>query len=296
MADVEIACAADLRLQLGEGPVWDVATAKLWFVDIPQGRIHAFDPETGGIEHWDVGEPIGCLALREAGGALLALKSGFWTFDFASGVKTQLHDPEPELANNRFNDGTTDRQGRFWAGSMMTAKPAAADGSFYRVDHDLACRRWRAGYYTTNGLAFSPDGRQMFHSDSHPDVQTVWVSDYHPEEGWPLAPRPLFDCRQVAGRPDGGTVDAAGCYWMAGVSGWQLYRITPQGRLDRTIDMPVERPSKPMFGGPNLDVLYVTSIGEGLTPGTEAQQPQAGSLFALTGLGVQGVPEMRFQG
>ena len=102
----------------------------------------------------------------------------------------------------------------------------------------------------------------------------------------------FFDTRAVAGRPDGGTVDADGCYWMAGVGGWQIYRITPEGKLDRTIDVPVEKPTKPMFGGPDLDTLYVTSLSLGLTRRAPRPQPEAGSLFAITGLGVQGVPQV----
>jgi sugar lactone lactonase YvrE len=98
----------------------------------------------------------------------------------------------------------------------------------------------------------------------------------------------------VEGRPDGGTVDADGCYWMAGVGGWQLLRLTPKGAIDRLVDLPVERPSKPMFGGSKLDTLYVTSIGTGLTPGTETRQLQAGGLFAVTHLGVTGIPQTRF--
>ena len=110
----------------------------------------------------------------------------------------------------------------------------------------------------------------------------------------PGEPEVFFDTRAVAGRPDGGTVDADGCYWQAGIDGWQLYRITPEGQVDRTIDLPIERPSRPMFGGPGLDVLYLTSLGVGLTEGRA--QPEAGSLFQITGLGVKGLPQTRFRG
>ena len=112
--------------------------------------------------------------------------------------------------------------------------------------------------------------------------------------GTPRNVRPFFDTRAVAGRPDGGTVDAEGCYWQAGIGGWQLYRIAPDGRVDRTIDLPIEKPTKPMFGGPRLDTLFVTSLSSGLDP--DRPQPEAGSLFAVTGLGVTGVPQARFAG
>lgn len=136
----------------------------------------------------------------------------------------------------------------------------------------------------------------MYFSDSNSDVRTIWSSEYDTGTGVPGKPEVYFDTRSVAGRPDGGTVDADGCYWQAGVGGWQLYRISPGGEVLRTVDVPIEKPTKPMFGGPGLDMLFVTSIGDGLSSGTEHLQPDAGGLFAITGLGVKGVPQTRFAG
>ena len=289
MARPEIACVLDAGAEVGEGALWDVLEQALFWVDIPSGRLHRFDPATGENRIWEMGEPIGCLALREPGGAVVALRSGFHLFDFATGKKTPVSDPEADRPQNRFNDGATDRQGRFWAGTMRTDEPAP-EGAFYRLGPDLSCTRWQGGIYTTNGLAFSADGRTMYCSDSNPQVRTIWACDYDPATGTPGSRRVFFDTREVAGRPDGGTVDADGCYWMAGVGGSQLVRLTPAGRIDRIVALPVERPTRPAFGGSDLDVLFVTSIGAGST------QPQAGGIFALTGLGVRGVPEVRFGG
>jgi sugar lactone lactonase YvrE len=293
---VEISCVFDGANAIGEGAFWDAVDQKLWWVDIPAGHVFRLEPETGHHVAFGVNEPVGCLAPREAGGLVLATKSGFYLFDPATGTKTLLVDPEPERPLNRFNDGTTDPRGRFWAGSMRDAPPPAAEGAFYRLGTDHRCWRWRDGIFTTNGLAFGPDGRTMYFSDSFPEVRTIWAADYDVDDGVPTNVRPFFDTRTVAGRPDGATVDADGCYWMAGVGGWQLVRLTPAGAVDRIVDMPVERPSKPMFGGADLDILYVTSIGQNLTPGTEARQPQAGGLFAVTGLGCRGLPQPRFAG
>ena len=291
---VGIECVAPTRSQLGEGAVWDAGDQRLWWVDITAGLVHRYDPAGGANETFDFGEPVGCLARREAGGLVLAAKSGFWLYEPESGERQFLMDPEEHLPGNRFNDGTTDMQGRFWAGSMKDGGEPERCGRFYRLDPDLALKPGRDGIFTTNGLAFSPDGTTMYFSDSNPAVRTVWSADYDVETGVPGEPRVFFDTNAVAGRPDGATVDADGCYWLAGVSGWQIYRITPDGRLDRVIDVPVEKPTKPMFGGAGLDTLFFTSLSQGLDP--DRPQPEAGSLFAVTGLGTVGLPQARFAG
>ncbi|MEM7045046.1 MAG: SMP-30/gluconolactonase/LRE family protein [Pseudomonadota bacterium] len=294
---VQIDCVVDAKAKTGEGAFWDIDRQCLWWVDIPSGIVYRYDPSSGENRAHQLDEPVGCLAPTVKGDLLLATRSGFWRFDPETSAMTALHDPEADRPANRFNDGTTDSKGRLWAGTMKDdGTPPSPEGAFYRLDPDLTSIKWVDGIYTTNGLAFSPDGRTMYSADSNPSVQTVWAADYDIETGMPGERRPFFDAREVAGRPDGGTVDADGCYWMAGVSGWQLVRITPAGKIDRIIELPIERPSKPMFGGSTLDVLYVTSIGTGLTAGSEARQPHAGGLFAITGLGIQGLPQTRFAG
>ena len=293
---MRVECVASTRSRVGEGAVWDDRAQVLWWVDIPAGLIHCYKPETGVNETIDYGEPVGCLAVREGGGLVLAAKSGFWFFDPESGARQAISDPEAHLPDNRFNDGATDGQGRFWAGTMKDGGDPEPRGAFYRLDPDLTVTRWKDGIYTTNGMAFSPDGGRMYFSDSFKAVRTIWAAEYDRATGTPGAPEVFFDTRAVPGRPDGGTVDAEGCYWQAGIDGWALYRLSPEGEILMTVDMPIEKPSKPMFGGPDLDILYVTSLGVGLTPGSEARQPEAGSLFAVTGLGITGLPQTRFAG
>ena len=291
---ISIECVDDAKARVGETALWDAEEAALFWADIDAGRLFRFEPGKGPVASWDIGEKVGCLAIRRAGGAMIATESGIYSFDFATGDKLKVADPEADRPENRFNDCVTDRQGRWWIGSYGMMKPQRPEAAFYRMDADGTLTRWLDGIYTTNGLAFSPDGKTMYFSDSHPDVRTVWAADYDIETGTPSNQRMFFDTRSVAGRPDGGTVDVDGCYWMAGVGGWQVLRITPEGKVDLAIDMPVERPSKPAFGGPDMKTLYVTSIGMGVSEGTV--QPQAGGLFAITGLPVGGLPSDRFAG
>lgn len=292
---VSVEIAVDSRSSVGEGAVWDVADELLWWVDIKQGLIQRYDPVSGRNDTFDFGEPVGCLSRRDAGGLIVAAQSGFYLFDPETGGREALADPESDQPGNRFNDGATDPRGRFWAGTMRDdGGPAAQCGRFYRYDPDGTLSTHFDPVWTTNGMAFSPDGRTMYLSDSNPDVRVIWACDYDLDTGTPSNQREFFDTRAGAGRPDGGTVDADGCYWMAGVGGAQLVRITPDGDLDRIIEMPVEKPTKPMFGGSGLDTLFVTSIGLGHE--NDPAQPHAGSLFAVTGLGVTGVPQTRFAG
>lgn len=293
---MNIDCVVQSRSMTGEGACWDVVEQMLYWVDIPAGLIHCFDPATGHNAAFDFGEPVGCLAVREGGSLLLAAKTGFYHYDVTSGEREFLSDPESDRPANRFNDGTTDPQGRFWAGTMKDGGDPERAGRFYRFDADGSCLPWLDDFFTTNGLAFSPDGRTMYFSDSNRDVRTIWACDYDLDTGMPSNQRVFVDTAGRPGRPDGATVDADGCYWMAGVGGWEVVRYTPQGRVDRVIEMPIERPTKPMFGGAQLDELYVTSIGAGTIDVPDPKQPDAGGLFKITGLGVTGVPQIRFAG
>lgn len=281
-------CVLDARATLGEGIVWDAAVARFWWVDIAAPALHRFDPATGANETWPMPSAIGCVAPRASGGAIVGLEAGWSVFDPAPGSVAVLNDGAPGAEGMRFNDGTVDPAGRFWAGTMPKAGPAdaaagePARGDLFRLDPDGESRRMLDGLYIQNGLSFSPDGSVMYLSDSHPAVRTIWAFDYAVDSGTPSNRRPFFDTRQVDGRPDGAAMDADGCYWMAGVDGWQVVRITPAGAVDRIIPVPVQKPTCLAFGGPRLDTLYLTSMGPGLiAPGTEGRQPRAGGIFAL---------------
>ncbi|MGF7160853.1 sugar lactone lactonase YvrE [Rhodoligotrophos appendicifer] len=288
MATVDVDCVLDIRAELGECPVWSEPEQALYWVDIYAGRLNRFDPSTGENRVWTLPEPIGSFALCEGGGVLLALKSGLWRYDLETGTLAALASPESHLPKNRLNDGRCDAQGRFWVGSMEDpVDPARPMGTLYRVGRDFACTSVADGFFVSNGLAFSPDGRTLYHSDSYPAVRTVWAWDLDPDDGAVSNRRVFVDTKGMAGRPDGAAVDADGCYWMAANDGWEIIRFTPLGAIDRRIALPVAKPSMLAFGGPRLDVIYVTSI----RPSTGLDdQPQAGSLFAVQA-GVTGLPE-----
>jgi len=288
----DIRCVLPARALLGEGALWDTEDRRLYWVDIKGRAVHQFDPATGRDRHWPAPEPVGSLARREAGGLVVALASGIHFMDLDSGTFLPVATPERDRAENRLNDGKPDRRGRFWVGSMHDPETKPS-GALYRLDHDGSCHRMIDGVVISNTLCWSPDGRTMYHADT--PRRTVWAWDSDPERGEIANRRVFVTLSGDEGNPDGATVDAEGFVWLAHWDGWQLTRHDPAGRTERVVRLPVQRPTCPAFGGPDLDVLYVTSASIGLPPEALAAQPCAGGLLALDP-GVQGVPEARFLG
>jgi len=283
----DVTCVLDSKAELGEGPLWDAKSARLYWVDINRCQLHRFDPASGRDEKWPAPEKVGSLAVREKGGLVVALQSGFHFFDPATGAWTAITNPEAHLPENRFNDGKPDRQGRFWAGTMHDGEKAPT-GGLYRLGADLSCKRLVDGIICSNSLCWSPDGRVMYYGDSN--ALTVWAWDFDAASG-EIANRRVFIQRPASeGFPDGATVDAEGFVWVAYWDGWRVTRFDPTGRVDRVVEFPVARPTCPSFGGPNLDIVYVTSASVGKDP-----QPLSGGIFAFEP-GVKGLPEPYFKG
>jgi L-arabinonolactonase len=290
----DVVCVLDAKAAVGECPVWCGLTQSLYWVDIPNGKLNCFSPMSGINRMWTFAEPIGSFGLRAQGGAILALKSGFHLFDFVTGDLEKLVNPEPDKTENRLNDGRCDRAGRFWAGSMRDPPdPMQKTGALYRLGADYRCSQMIKDLFVSNGLAFSPDDRILYHSDSHVSVRIVWAWDFDLVDGAISNRRVFVETAGMPGRPDGAAVDADGCYWMAAVDGWEVVRFTPAGKIDRRIALPVSQPSMIAFGGRDLDTMYITSIRP---PDTDlSKQPQAGGLFAVNA-GVKGLPEPRYVG
>lgn len=289
----EVALVADAIV--GEGPLWSVAEAALYWVDVPAGALHRLDPASGATRTWLLPAAVGSVALRERGGAVAALSTGFSLVDLDTGATLNLCDPEPDAPRTRFNDGACDRRGRFWAGTMDVEEREPL-GALYCLEADpagkAACVPVLRGIGLSNGLGWSPDDRTMYHTDSHTGVITAY--DYDIEAGVPSNPRP-FVVDQLPEVPDGLTVDADGCVWGVKWDGWNVVRYTPDGRIDREVRLPVQQPTSCAFGGAELDVLFVTSAREGLSPEALAEQPLAGSVFAID-VGAQGLPEPLYCG
>ena len=290
-------CTAELvvdgRDATGESPVWHVAEQALYWVDIPARKLNRWQSASGQVSSWLAPEMLACMAP--------GARAGTWV----AGMETGIFELQPQVdgtllsqrlvgathaqAGMRFNDGRCDRQGRFWAGTMvMNMGLASAAGALYRYDSPSGLQKMLDGFVTPNGLGFSPDGRTLYLSDSHPSVQMIWAFDYDTATGTPTNRRVFVDMTSLPGRPDGAAVDADGCYWICANDAGMVHRFTPSGRLDRSLAVPVKKPAMCAFGGAGLGTLFVTSIRpEGVDL---SDQPLAGGVFALRP-GVRGLPE-----
>lgn len=285
---------ADLILQahagLGEGPVWDEQTGRLYWLDILAGEIHRFDPLSGRDQVFNAGRHVGALALAEDGGLLLATADGFGRFDLAAETFLPLGDPEADRPGSRFNDGACDPAGRFWAGTMAYDLTAGA-GALYRLDPDGSIHKMVDGLTIANGLAWSLDHQTMYHIDTIP--RTVTAYDYDLASGEISRGRVAISAPEEYGYPDGMAIDREGMLWIAHFNGGCVRRWNPHtAAVLAQIDLPTPQVTSCAFGGPDLDLLYITTAAENMTPAQKEADPLAGSLFAAKP-GVQGLPCFR---
>ena len=276
---------------LGESPVWCDREQALYWVDVRTKLIRRYAHATGKIDTWPMPEMVGSIALREKGGLVVALATAICFFDPKTGSLERIAAPEAHIPNRRFNDGKCDRQGRFWVGTMHDIT-RETEGTMYRFDHDRSCVPIFGGVRCPNGLCFSPDGRTMYYADT--PTRRLEAFDYDPATGNATNRREMARLPDTMG-PDGSTVDAEGFVWNAQYDGWRLARYAPDGRLDRYVELPLQRPTSCAFGGPNRDILYVTTATQWLKSEELTAQPLAGALLALD-VGVSGVPEARYPG
>ncbi|MFG1396278.1 SMP-30/gluconolactonase/LRE family protein [Roseixanthobacter pseudopolyaromaticivorans] len=287
----EVTCVLKTRALIGECPRWHPAERKLYWVDIMEPSLNSFDPASGETRKWAMPERIGCFGFRREGGIIAGLQTGIFLIDLGEEVSARrVFEWEADNLNTRFNDGRCDPAGRFWAGTVIESMDKRV-GSLFRYDPDGTCTRMVDKLICSNGLAFSPDGRTMYHSDSRQDY--VWAWDFDAATGAISNQRIFLAIDIQEGRPDGAAVDAHGYYWICHVGGWHLARYSPDGIIDRVIGLPAQRPTMCAFGGPDLKTLYVTTATYPLAASDLRKQPLAGSLFAID-VDVPGIPEPFF--
>ncbi|QDG77278.1 SMP-30/gluconolactonase/LRE family protein [Labrenzia sp. PHM005] len=291
---MQVSVVADMKPLLGEGPVWDSDTERLYFIDSLGKRIFRCAADGRDMQTWSVPSEIGSMALKQSGGAILALRDGFHEMDFVTGETRHIVDPEPDRPANRLNDGKVDLKGRFICGSMDTGE-AAPTGSLWRLDPDHTLTELDTGIICSNGPCWSPDWKTLYFSDSFSG--SISAYDYEAETGQVSNKREFAAVDgSRGGAPDGATVDDEGYLWGATVFDGRIFRYSPDGKVDRTIEMPVVKITSVAFGGPNLDQLFVTSMAEPPLPKYPGDGPLRGSLFRIDGLGVRGLPEPKFAG
>lgn len=291
MRKPDVACVVAAGDALGECPVWSAADGRLYWTDISAPALKWYGPATGESGARPLLKPLGAFVLRAGGGMLAAFRAGLAYLDPATGT-VDWHAEAVSLGDTRFNDGKCDAEGRFWVGTL-DRQLREGRAALYRVDPGLKCRRMDGPFNLCNGIAWSPDNRTMYLTDTR--AYAIYAYDFDLTHGEIANRRVFVSFAGARGRPDGCAIDAEGFLWSAEVHGWCLNRFDPSGQLERKVELPIERPTSCAFGGPDFATLYVTTSSMGLRPEALAGQPLAGGLLALDP-GVKGLPEPRFAG
>jgi sugar lactone lactonase YvrE len=289
---MQISRVPTARCEGGEGPLWEPAEQALYFIDISGRMIHRYDPAAGDTRSWPMPSVITSLALRSRGGAVVTLRTGVHTVDFDTGALqclSPLSEPPPIV----YNDAKVDRRGRLLFGACTANhKHPTPDGGLFRLDADHSIHTLDTGVHFSNGPCFSPDDRTFYFSDSY--LNTCYAYDYDIATGRVANKRTFVNTSEFGGLPDGATVDRDGRVWIAIYGGGRIVAFRSDGRPEQVIEMPVKLVSSVMFGGPQLDRLYVTTIAKSVIG--ESTEEGAGEVYVIEGLGVQGVPEPRYAG
>jgi L-arabinonolactonase len=283
----------DCRNAHGEGVLWSPEHGLVLWTDIHGRRLWTFDPATGRADEWPVPGRLCCFAPRAGrpwNEVVAAFSDGFALLDVVSGARRDLMAFEPDLETTRLNDGRTDPMGRLVAGGMDEGPENRPISSVWRLDPDLTPHRLFDGVRVANSTCFSPDGRTMYFADS--PEERIRAYPYDPDTGRTGEPRTFAE---VDGIPDGSCVDAEGYLWNAVWEGYRVDRWSPEGRLDRSIPIPVAKPTCCAFGGPGLSTLYVTTSRLGESPDRLAREPTAGAVYAVE-TGIPGLETPPFAG
>jgi sugar lactone lactonase YvrE len=284
----------DVRCEIGESPVWDARRGALWFCDIARHAVHRVEIATGDHREWNFPTEVGSIGLAESGRIIVALRDVVGLFDPDSEDFTEIAVVERDRRDTRLNDGKVGPDGAFWVGTQDdSGRPVRSPiASLYRVTADGKVEKKVEGLITSNGLAFTKDGRTMFHSDSSGRWIDRW--EMNPETGEISGRKRIAEMTEETGRPDGGATDIEACYWSAGVSAARINRITRDGRVLATYPIPVAAPTMPCFAGEDMRTLYVTSLRFGRAPEKLEEFPMTG-LVMVGRSPVAGTPVSRFR-
>lgn len=290
MALQDIQALGAHRCLLGESPLWHPVEQALYAVDIPGRQVLRWRVGADAPDIWPQDAEPGCIAARTAGGLLVARRDGLWTLDTTTGEQRLLSPPPYDPARLRFNDGKVDAEGRFWVGGISDAREPEA--CLYRFDGG-AFSTQVPGLTTSNGLAWSPDGRRMHWSDTK--AHRIYAADFDAASGTLSAPRVFAEFKPRAvgeaygGRPDGAAMDVEGHYWVAMFEGGCLLRIAPTGEVVQRVELPVSCPTMPAFGGSDLRTLFITTAREKRPADELEREPLAGAVLQLR-VDVPGLP------
>ena len=288
MKPIDILAARNI---LGEGILWDSRRQLLWWTDIQGRQLYRYDWARSSMQVLDTPERVGSFGLVANTERLItAFASGIALYDTRDRAIEWLARPDEMVPGIRFNDGRVDRRGRFWSGTMVEDPQCQASGCLYSVDAVGGMRCHVRGVRISNGLCMSPDGARLYFADS--PTHTIFVFDLFEPAG-DLGPPQIFARTPEGALPDGATVDVDGCVWSAQWGASRVVRYTPDGRIDRILEVPACQPTCVCFAGPDLDVLCVTSAREGLDEASLQSEPHAGAVF-LYRTGVQGLPEPEY--
>lgn len=291
MALPELVTVLPVANELGEGVIWDSRRSVLWWTDILNRRLYRYHPESSQLSEWVTPHRLCCFATVASQDYLIAaFDIGFAFYKPESGQLDWIHKIEENLAHTRLNDGRADRQGRFWAGSMVEGGSEAGLGSLYCLDHSLNVQKHISGLSISNGLCWSPDSRYLYHTDTPSGKIDRYDFDCQTAE---LSQPSTFASTQPGCSPDGSTIDSEGYLWNAQWGGSQVVRYNPEGRVDLVLPIPVSQPTCVSFGGADLNLLFVTTARQGLDEKTLSNQPQAGNLFVFA-TDVRGLPDPEF--
>jgi sugar lactone lactonase YvrE len=290
LLDSNFTLVSGIRHGVGECPTWDDRLGRLLWTSILDGEIHSLSISTGEKAVWQFGESVGSFGLCRSGRLVVGLRERILYFDPVTQQIEPLARVSHALSPMRLNDGKVGPDGAFWVGSMDERPEKEPVGRLYRVSPDGDVRVIADGILVSNGLAWSPDGRTMYHSDSSGRWIDAWAFD--PATGTATERHKFADLDEETGTPDGGACDIHGCYWSAGTSAGRINRFAPDGSLVHTFTVPNLRPTMPCFGGYDMKTLFITSHSLRIPPEMLERFTLCGTVLS-TRVDVSGLPSGR---